>query len=376
MLTIEKVDITSKKHINEFVQFHYDLYQNCPQWVPPFYTDIKTMLNPQKHPFYEHSDAEFFVARQDGKIVGRIGAMENKPFNKYHETKKAQFYLFDCYDDQEVANALFNRAFEWAKQRGLTDIVGPKGFGPLDGYGILTEGFDQRQMMIMMNYNYPYYAKLLENMGFECEVDFISCYMARDIFTLPEKVKEVSRRVKERGIFGVQKFETKAELKRWANRIGDAYNKAFVNNWEYYPLSDNEIKSVVDNILTIADHKLIKIITYKENTIGFLFGFPDVSAAMQRQKGKITPWGMLDILRELKHTSWISLNGAGILPEYHGRGANALLYTEMEDTIKSNPKFLHAELTQVSNTAVQMRKDLMTVGGKEYKNHRVFHRKI
>ena len=112
MLTIEKVDTTSKSQVNEFVQFHYDLYKGTPQWVPPFYDDIKLMLNRQKHPFFEHSDGEFFIAKNGGQVVGRLAIMENRPFNKYHDTKKAQFYLFDSLDDVQVSTELFARAFE------------------------------------------------------------------------------------------------------------------------------------------------------------------------------------------------------------------------------------------------------------------------
>ena len=118
------------------------------------------MLNKKKHPFYEHSDGVFWVAKKDSKIVGRLGAFVNNPFNEYHKVKKAQFYLFDCIDDQEVANALFEKAFEWCKEKGLDEVVGPKGLSAFDGYGILVEGFEHRQMMTMMNYNFRLLSKV------------------------------------------------------------------------------------------------------------------------------------------------------------------------------------------------------------------------
>ena len=154
MVTIETVNLESKSEINAFVQFQYDLYRDVPQFTPPFYNDIKLMLNKKKHPFYERSDGEFYVAKKDGKIVGKLGILENKPFNDYHKTTKAQFYLFDCINDQEVANKLFETAFAWCRARGLTEVVGPKGLSAFDGYGILVEGFEHHQMMTMMNYNH------------------------------------------------------------------------------------------------------------------------------------------------------------------------------------------------------------------------------
>jgi len=371
MLKVEQIDTTNKEQVRRFIRLHFRLFTGCPQWVPPLLIDCETQLNKKKHPYYEHSDADFFIASRDGRDVGRIAALENKRFNEYHKTRKAQFYLFDCEDDQEAANALFERVYEWARLRGLDTVIGPKGFAPLDGYGIQVEGFENRQVMNMMNYNYPYYARLLETMGFEKEVDFVSCYLNRDSFHLPDRIHSISERVQKRGTLRVQRFSTKGDLKKWAKKIGEAYNNSFVYNWEYAPLTDNEIKFVLDTILLVADPRLIKVIVHGEEAVGFLFGFPDLSAAMQRAKGHLLPFGIFDIMLEMKRTDWISLNGVGILPEFQGRGGNALLYAEMENTMRDY-KFQHADLTQVAETTKTMRADLVNLGGKPYKNHRVF----
>jgi hypothetical protein len=370
-LIIEKVNINDKAQVRRFVAFPYRLYRHHPQWVPPPRQDIALMLNRQKHPFYEHSDADFFVALRDGQVVGRVAAIENRAYNACHQVKQAQFYLFDSEDDLEIATALFEHAFAWAKARGLDTVVGPKGFGPLDGYGLLVEGYEHRQMMTMMNYNYDYYPRLIEALGFEKEVDFVSCYLNAQTFRLPERVHRIVARVKERSSLTVMPFKNKAQLRQWIIPLGRAYNQAFVNNWEYYPLSDNELTFVVNNIIMVADARLIKVIMHKDQIVGFLFGFPDVSAALQRAQGRLTPWAIADLLLEMRRTSWIALNGAGILPEFHGVGGNALLYAEMEDTLRAY-RFAHADLTQVAESAVQMRHDLENVGGKMYKNHRVY----
>lgn len=371
MVQIHQVNTEEKSDVERFIRIPFILYRNHPQWVPPLMTDSRLYLNRRKHPFFEHSDAEFFIASSDGQDVGRIAVLENKRFNAYHDKKDCQFYFFDSIDDPDIAAALFNRAFDWAHQRKLTHVVGPKGMGPLDGYGILVEGFEHRQMMTMMNYNYAYYQTLVENVGFTKEVDFVSCYLSADSFRMPERIHSIAKRVLERGTLQVIRFNNRSELRKWAKKIGKAYNNAFVNNWEYYPLTESEIQFVLDNIIPYADPKLIKIITHQEDAVGFLFGFPDISAALQRARGKLNPWTIIDLMREMKRTDWIALNGAGILPEFHGRGGNALLYSEMEHTVR-NYHFRHADLTQVAETAVQMRRDLENVGGKAYKNHRVY----
>ncbi len=371
MLTVTKVDTTDKTQVRKFVQFPYQHYRHCPFWVPPLFVDANLFLDRKKHPFFEHSDADFFLAERDGQVIGRIGALENKPFNQYHNAKDAEFYFFESIDDQEVANALFAAAFDWARTRGLNRIVGPKGMGPLDGYGILVAGYQQRQMMTMMNYNYDYYPRLVENLGFEKDVDFVSCYVPAENFNIPERVARIAKRVMERGKLQVKRFKSKRELVRWAGRIGQAYNDAFVNNWEYYPLTPNEIKFVVDNIITIADHRLIKIIVHDEQPVGFLFAFPDLSAALQRARGRLFPFGLPDLLLEMRRTKTVSGNGMGILPEFQGHGGNALLYCEMANSFIEF-EFQHVEMTQVAETATQMRADLKNLNGVEYKNHRVF----
>lgn len=375
MLTVKKIDLDSSLEVKQFVQFQYDLYKDCPQFCPPFRADITLMLNKKKHPFYEHSDGEFFIAEKDGKVAGRIGVFINTLFNEYHRVKKGQFYFFDSIDDQDVANELFSVAFDYCRQRGIDQLVGPKGLSAFDGYGILYEGYDHHQMMTMMNYNYPYYPKLLENIGFEKEVDFASCYLTKDSFVLPEKIREVARRVIERGKFKILEFKNKAQIRAMADEIGAAYNNTFINNWEYYPMTQGEINLLLSNLLDVINPRLIKIITYDEKIVGFLIAFPDITRALQRHNGRITPFALVDILVSLKKTDWVSLNGAGVLPEYQGRGGNALLYYEMEKTLKDFG-FTYWELTQVAETATQMRKDLTTAGGDFYKTHRVYHKQL
>ncbi|MCJ7519677.1 MAG: hypothetical protein MUO42_08410, partial [Anaerolineaceae bacterium] len=167
----------------------------------------------------------------------------------------------------------------------------------------------------------------------------------------------------------------KSELKSWANRIGHAYNKTFVNNWEYYPLTDNEIKFAMDNIMVVAVPDLIKIITYNDDVVGFLLAFPDISAALQKYQGRLSPIALYNYLREIKKTNWISFNGVGVLPEYQGRGGNYLMMSEMVKTAHSY-NFEHGELTQIAESATQMRNDLGNLGVKPYKNHRIYGREI
>lgn len=375
MLAITQVDTTKRQNIERFIDVPFDLYRGCAQWVPPVRADVALALNRQKHPFYEHSTADFFIATHDGRDIGRIAALENRNYNAHHGARMGQFYFYDCADDDEAAAALFGRVFDWARVRGLDSVVGPKGMTPFDGYGMLQRGYEHRQMMTMMTYNFPYYHRQVEMQGFVKEVDFVSVYLDADSFRLDERVHRIAERVRRRGRLEVVQFRSKRDVRDWATRIGRAYNRAFVNNWEYVPLTDREIQFVLDQIILIANPRLLKIIAHEGEAVGFALAFADVSAALQRSQGKLFPFGLVDLLLELRRSKWLAGNGAGILPEFQGLGGNALLYSEMEKSLRQF-NFAHYELTQVAETAVQMRHDLENIGGDPYKNHRVYRKTL
>lgn len=374
-MQIEQIDLASDTEVHRFMDLPFRLYAGHPLWIPPIRLDAGIQLDPDKHPFYDHSEAEFFLARRGDELVGRIGLLENKPYNQYHDLKQAQFYLFECIEDFEVAQALFEHAATWARGRGLNQLVGPKGFSVFDGYGMQVEGFEFRPMMTMMNYNPAYYPEFMERLGFEKEVDFVSCYIRPQDFDMPERVDRIAQRAAQRSGLQVRQFNSKRELLKWAGRIGETYNQTFIDNWEYYPLTEREVEFITENLMTVADPRLIKIITDQDKVVGFLFGFHDVSSAIQRSGGRLFPFGIADLLLEMRRTKWVSLNGVGMLPEYQGRGGNALLYSEIRKTVVGYG-FRHADLTQVAESAVQMRRDLVNLGGVPYKNHRVYIRPV
>ena len=375
MLEIQQIDPRNRRQVDRFIRLPFRLYANDPNWTPVLWADMRAQLDQEHFPFYEHSQADFFLAVRDGQDVGRIAAIENRRFNEYHGTRNAQFYYFESEDDPEVAQALFHRLFEWARGRGLDTVIGPKGLSVLDGYGMLVQGFDRPQMMSMMTHNPPYLVKLVEGLGFGKEVDFISCYADLQKITVPERIHRIAQRAQERGTLRVHSFTNVKELKAWSWRIGDAYNRTFVHNWEYAPLTEREVAFVVKTVETIADPRLIKLILHKDDVVGFLLAFPELRAAIRRNNGRLFPFGLPDLLLEMRRTQWVSVNAAGILPEFQGHGGNALLYSEMEKTVRQRD-FRHLAFYQVAETAVQMRQDLINLGGEIFKNHRVFQRKL
>jgi hypothetical protein len=373
MLAVERIDPDDRSQRRRFVDLPYRLYRGDACWVPPLRADIEFMLDRRRHPFYENSEAELFVAAREGRIVGRMAVLENRTFNRYHGTRKAQFCLFECEDDQEAATVLFEAAFAWARSRGLDTIYGPRGFGAMDGYGFLVDGFEHRQAMTLTNYNPPYYPRLVEALGFTKEIDFISFYLTSP--KVPARVASIAERVRRRGGFRVVRFTSKKDLREWALRIGEASNGAYTENWGYYPLTPREIEFILESLLRIADPRLIKVVTAGDEVAGFVLGFRDVSAAMQRAGGRLFPFGVIGILWEMRHSKWLAVGHAAILPRYQGRGGNALLYNEMCKSIEECG-IRHADITQAAETNTRMLHDLATFGAKPYKTHRVYTRTI
>ncbi len=372
---IERVDPQSKLQVNRFIEIPFRLYAGLPQWVPPLRSEVAKSFDRRRHPFYERSDAVFFIARRGGRDIGRVAALENRPFNEHHGTRHANFYFFECEDDPDAAAALLNCVFEWARTRGLDAVVGPKGLSALDGFGVLVEGFEHRQMMTMTNYNHPYVARLLESLGFVKEVDFVSSLLCRYSFRMSERLIRIAARAEQRGFLKIKRFATKRELVKWAPKIGAAYNRAFVRNWEYHPLGQREIDYILGNFLLVADPRLIRLILRGDDVVGFMLAFPDLSAALQLAHGRLTPLSLLRLLREKRRTRWVCMNGAGILPEFHGYGGNAMLYAEIVRTLLQ-AGYEHADLPQVADTAIQMRRDLEELGARPYKVHRVYRRAV
>jgi hypothetical protein len=189
-------------------------------------------------------------------------------------------------------------------------------------------------------------------------------------------VERIAQWAMKRGNLWVKEFKSKKELVGWAQRIGRTYNKTFINNWEYYPFTQGDVDYAVQNVFMVADHRLIKLIMHGDDIVGFLFAFPDASAALQRAKGHLFPFGIVDILIEMKRTRTVSGNGMGVLPEFQGTGGNALLYYQLGKTVLDDFNFKFVEMTQVAETTKQMRADLKNLNGVEYKNHRVYRKAI
>lgn len=376
--SIEIVQVRGERSrsARQFIRFPHRLFRGCPQWVPWFDRSMRGIVG-KRHPFFDHSDAEFFLAVRDGRTVGRIAAFENTRFNEKHGERACNFYFFDAEDDREISHRLFECASEWALDRGLDTMVGPMLFGAASGQGILIEGFEHRASMTMMGYHYPYYRTHLEGEGFEKRRDYVSAQTDPRTYELPDRIRRAAEITLKRGRFSVLRFANRRELKSVAERVGSLYNEVLASFNEGHRLTDREMEAAIDDLLLVADPELVKILTYDNDIVGFLLAFPDLSAAMQRSHGRMSPVALIRLKREFSRSRRLIINGMGILPEYQRLGGNALLYSELARTSEEQAgRFVHAEMTQIAETTHLMLKDMGNLGGEVYKIHRLYQKPL
>ncbi len=373
-MIIREIDTNDKRDVQDFLGLPFKIYKNCSQWVPPLVGDERAMLERKKHAFYQSGEAIFLLAENDsGERLGRLAVLDNRRYNQYNGTNSVFFYLFESVDDLSITRSLFERAFEWAKSRGRNEILGPKGFSALNGLGMLVKGFEYRPAM-GIPYNHEYYAGFMDELGFLPYRDILSGYM-NGTQHIPEKVHLVSKLVQERRGLRVDSYQTRSDLRKMLPYFKELYNGSLMGTSGNAPLTDQEIKSIADQILWFADPRLIKILWKGERPVGFLLAYPDITPALQRIGGKLWPFGWIEVLKELHHAEWIDINGAGILEEYRGLGGTAILFSEMEKSIRLGG-FKHADIVQVGVENERMQRELSTLGIDFYKAHRIYQRKI
>jgi hypothetical protein len=373
-MNIQQIDLHNKKQVDDFLRLPSSVYRDIPQWVPPLQMDERVRLDPKRFPFYKHSQAVFFLAYEGTRPMGRIAVMDNHHYNEFNNESTSFFYLFECENNLEAATGLFNAAFDWARSRGLTKILGPKGFTPMDGFGLLVKGFEHRPSF-GQQYNPEYYVPLVEAQGFEPDRDAVSGYLGEDI-QFPERVHELAGRIAQRRGLHIARYERRSDLRALIPKLKELYNGALRGTAGNAPLTDDEVNALADQLLWFADPKLIKIVMKDDTPVGFLMAYPDISAALQKTRGRLFPFGWLALLRELKRTDWLNINGAGLLPEYRGSGGTAILYSEMFKSVRDSGQFRHAEVIQIGTENEAMQRELENFGIDFYKVHRTYERRL
>ena len=345
----------TRRQLLEFVKFPIRLYRGNQYYVPPLVIDEVATLSPDKNPAFDFCRSQCFLAKKEGRTVGRICAMINDQVNRRTGVQAARFGFFDFIDDKEVSKALLDAAEKWARSQGMTQIIGPLGFTDLDREGLLTFGFDELSTMAT-NYNFPYYEQHVLDAGYRPDSEWLEFVM--DVPDgIPEKMNRVAEIVKRRFGLKVKKYTDKQALKRdYGRPLFDLINETYDKLYGYSPLTDRQIEAYIKEYLALLDLDLISLIVDADDQlVGVGISMPSLSRGLQKSRGKLFPTGWIPLLKGLKgKNDRVDLMLVGIKPEYQGKGVNAMLFQDLiPHYIKRGFKWAESNPELADNDAVQ-----------------------
>lgn len=338
MLEIKQV--TDKKMQKEFLRFPLDLYDGNPYFVPPLYSSEKQIFR-DNYMYHDQAEAVYFNAYRDGKMVGRISGILQNAANKKWGQNRVRFTRFDSVDDQEVATALFNAVETWAKQKNACEVVGPLGFSDLEREGLLIEGFDQLSTFEEW-YNYSYYQRLVENCGYEKDVDWLEHKISAPN-GLDPRVERIGAHMMQRYNlhFGTAR-NTKQFLKKYADKIFAAWDETYDIIYGTVPFTESIKHDMLNNFKLLIDLRFISIILDEnENLVAFAVCFPSIAKAVQPSKGHLTLPCICRILRAKRKPEIVDMAVIGVVDKYKNKAISTAALAQLGNAL--GPKVSYAE---------------------------------
>lgn len=351
---VEVREAKTKKQQKEFLEFPLKLYKGNPYFVPPLYSDEKRIFSPN-YMYYDQAEAVYFNAYRDGKIVGRISGILQKAANRKWGQNRVRFTRFDSIDDREVASALFNAVEEWAKNKQADEVVGPLGFSDLEREGLLIEGFDQLSTF-EEQYNYPYYQKLIENCGYNKDVDWVERKVKVPEGGIDERIPRVSYELMSKyNLKFVTVGSTGELLKKYVDQIFALWDEAYDKIYGTVPFTDKVKKSMLAQFKLVIDNRFITLIVDENDRIvAFGVVFPSMSKAVQKSGGKLTPACLSRLLHDIRKPKTVDMALIGVTEEYRNKGiALALVSVFTERMIKFGIECAETNLMLEHNNPIQ-----------------------
>lgn len=346
---------TSKSDLKKYVQFGTDLYKDSPYYVPPLMFDDINTLTPARNPAFDFCSAQSFMAYRNGRPVGRITGIINNQVNERTGQKSMRFGFLDFIDDDEVSEALFKAASEWGRRQGMDSMVGPLGFTDMDHEGMLTFGFDEVGTMATI-YNYPYYPKHLEAMGYTKDTDWVE-YRITIPDKLPEKMERIAEIVLKKYQLRIVKYTSRKKLaEKYGEDLFRLINDAYADLYGYSPLTDKQIDYYIDMYLGFLKLDYVSIVVDSaDRLVGVGISMPSMTKALQKSGGKLFPTGWWHLLRAMKgHNDVVDLMLIAVKPEYQSKGVNSLFFYDLCNLyIRDGVKFAETNLELEENTHVQ-----------------------
>ena len=373
---IRKLEPT-KKELLKFIHFPIDvLYNDSTCYVPDLVSDMLTTFLPSENPAYDFCESAFFMAYRDGKPVGRIAGIINSLVNQREQKQEGRFGFVDFIDDEEVVDALMRAVEQWAKEKGMTCLTGPLGFTDMDPEGCLIEGFDQLGTQATI-YNYPYYPKHFERLGFVKDVDWVE-FKVIVPEQIPEKMVKIGNIVQHRfNLHLVKMNSTKELVKKYGNEIFALINESYDSLFGYSPLSEKQVKHYINVYLPFLPLDHISLVAdANDKLVGVGISVPSLSRALIKSRGRMLPFGWYHMLKAIKHEGRIvDLLLIAVAPEYQSKGVNSLFFVDLIPAFnKRGYEWAETNIELENNENVQKQWQYFDI--KQHKRRRAFTKDI
>ncbi|MDR9415713.1 MAG: hypothetical protein RI564_05485 [Gracilimonas sp.] len=362
--------VSTKDEKKRFVDFIYSFYNGADHWIPPLRMDQKKLIDTQKNPFFKNAEIKLFLAEKNGEEVGRVAAIIDHRYNEYHGTKTGHFGFFECIDDQHTANLLFRVAEDWLRDKGMNDLLGPASPSMMDTIGVLVEGFD-KEPYILMPYNYPYYDKLIKQAGFGKAMDMYA-YMVDQNTVSTDRIERAMEIVKKRLPDLVIRPVNLRDMKNEIKIVREIYNQAWKNNWGFIPLTEEEFDAAGSDMKMIIDTDYAHIAEVKGKPIAFSIGLPNINEILKDLDGKLLPFGFIKLLWNKKKTKGLRTALMGVLPEWQGKGIDALLHQRSMQNGMPDEYKEESELSWILESNTEMIRVAERIGGELDKTYRMY----
>jgi GNAT superfamily N-acetyltransferase len=325
---IQVLEVKTEKDIKEFIDFPFKIYKGDKNWVPPLKNDEKKMFSPHTNPELEFCDTQFWLAKDNGKTVGRIITMINHKYNEKVNKAYARFFKFESIN-VEVGEQLLLFAENWAREKRSTHIHGPLGFSNLGNQGLLIEGFEYLPS-IASTYNKVFYKDIFDKLEYQKENDWIEFILYPED-CIDERILKLNETIKKRYNLIVNSFKKRKELQPFIPQVLEVLNQAFAELPYVIPFDEKTGSYYIEKYFSLLNPNLIKIITNKDGeAVAFIVGLPSLSRAMQKANGKLSPWGIYNIFRAINHPKVVDLALTAVLPQLQRQGVAAVLITELQ----------------------------------------------
>ncbi|HEX6135289.1 MAG TPA: hypothetical protein VFZ24_15070 [Longimicrobiales bacterium] len=371
---IEVRPVSGRADLERFLKLPWRIYAGDPLWVPPLLSDVRAALDPARHPFYEHAEVALFLARRGRDVLGRIAAIVNRAHNEFHADRLGFFGLFECIDDQGVADALLRTAEHWLVERGMTAVQGPMNLSTNEEVcspGVLIEG-RHRPPAVLMGHNPPYYAELITRAGYVKAKDLIAYWLESE--TTPARLRRVYDRLLRDGRVRLRSLDMRRFDEEVAT-VRDIYNSAWERNWGFVPMTGAELDYMARHLKPIAEPKLCAFAEVDGAPVGFALGLPDFNVALKHANGRLFPFGIVKVLwyrRKIAHARTITL---GLKPGYRGRGLDGLLIAHLFLEAKKIGIW-KSECSWILEDNWDMRRGLERIGAVPDKTYRLYEKPL